>query len=134
MQPQLFPILAQRGATSGGEGPGVGFLLFEVVLLVAVIAGLWGIFTKAGKPGWAALIPIYNVVVLLEVVGRPIWWVILMLIPCVNIVVGIILAVDTAKAFGKGAGYAAGLIFLPFIFYPMLGFGSDPYIGPSAAA
>jgi hypothetical protein len=109
-------------------------LLFALAASVVVIAGIWMTFTKAGKPGWAAIVPIYNLVVLLEITGRPIWWlIILLLVPCVNIVFSFILAIDVAKSFGKEAGFGVGLALLPFIFYPILGFGSARYLGPSAA-
>ena len=102
-----------------------------LVVAVPIIAGMWKTFVKAGKPGWAAIIPIYNVVVMLEIVGRPIWWIILMLIPCVGIVVQIIIYIDLAKSFGKGSGFGVGLALLPFIFLPILGFGDARYLGPS---
>ncbi|NLH49194.1 MAG: signal peptidase I [Myxococcales bacterium] len=110
------------------------FLVAIVYLAVVVfiIAGCWKVFTKAGKPGWACLIPIYNIIVLLEIVGKPVWWFILLLIPIVNFIIAIILNLALAKAFGKGGGFAAGLIFLPFIFIPILGFGSAQYQGAPA--
>jgi hypothetical protein len=101
--------------------------------MVVMIVSLWKVFTKAGQPGWAAIVPIYNIVVLLQIVGRPMWWLVLCLIPLVNLVAAIILAIDLAKSFGKGAGFGLGLIFLGFIFYPILGFGSARYSGPAAA-
>ena len=91
------------------------------------------IYTKAGKPGWASIIPIYNLIVFLEIVGRPIWWIILMLIPLVNFIVAIILLIDFAKSFGKGVGWAILTIFFGFITFPILAFGSATYQGPSAA-
>ena len=103
-----------------------------LAFIVLMIASLWKVFLKAGKPGWACIIPIYNVVVLLEIVGKPIWWIILYLIPLVNIIVIIIIYVALAKAFGKGVGFALGLIILPFIFYPILGFGDATYTKPAA--
>ena len=121
------------GANAAGGVFALCYLLFWLVLGVLVIAAMWKLFTKAGKPGWAAIIPIYNFIVLLEIVGRPVWWVILLFIPFVNFVVDIILMIDLAKSFGKSTGYAIGMIFLPFIFLPMLGFGSAQYMGPSAA-
>lgn len=96
------------------------------------LGGWWKIFTKAGKPGWAAIIPIYNLIVLLEVIGRPIWWIVLLLIPCVNIVAAAIINIDLAKSFGQGAGFGIGLWLLPYIFYPILGFGRSAYLGPAA--
>lgn len=107
-------------------------MLFAFALLVLFFAGLWKVFTKAGKPGWAAIIPIYNLIVLLEIVGRPLWWIILMLIPCVSFVVGIVVFIDLAKSFGKDVAWGLGLVFFGFIFMPLLGFGSAKYVGPVA--
>lgn len=109
-----------------------GFMLVWLIILVLIIASMWKVFVKAGKPGWAAIIPIYNIIVLLEIVGRPLWWLILLIIPFVNIIAFIVVAIDTAKSFGKGVGFAIGLLLLPFIFYPILGFGDAKYVGPMA--
>ena len=105
--------------------------LLMLALIVLVIAGLWKIFEKAGHPGWAAIIPFYNIYILLQIVGKPAWWLILMIIPLVNIVVSVIVYIALAKSFGKSTAYGIGLIFLSFIFIPMLGFGDDKYIGPN---
>ncbi len=114
------------------------FLAMMVPLLIVMaiyIISMWKIFTKAGQPGWAAIVPVYNTIVLIQVVGRPIWWFVLLFIPFVNIIIGIILAIDLAKAFGKGGGFAAGLLLLGPIFYPILAFGSAQYQGaPTAIA
>src|SRR6266852_5572848 len=104
-----------------------------LAIAVIIIAGAWKVFAKAGKPGWAVLIPIYNVVVMLKIVGRPLWWLVLMLIPAVNLVIGIIVCIDMAKSFGKGAGFGVGLALLGPIFYPILGFGDARYGGPSTS-
>ncbi|HID21105.1 MAG TPA: signal peptidase I [Planctomycetaceae bacterium] len=101
--------------------------LIWIAIVVLVIAGLWKTFSKAGRPGWGAIIPIYNVVLLLEIAGRPIWWIILFFVPIVNFIVAIFVAIDVAKNFGKGVGFGLGLAFLGFIFYPILGFGSARY-------
>jgi hypothetical protein len=106
--------------------------IIYLALVVLLIAGWWMIFTKAGEEGWKAIIPIYNVIVLLKIVGREWWWVLLMLIPFVGFIIWIIVALDLAKSFGKGTGFAIGLILLPFIFALILGFGSDTYRGPAA--
>ena len=110
-------------ANSGG---GFGLIVGLAILLIAIIAH-WKIFTKAGQHGWTSIIPILNLIVLLKIVKRPIWWIILMLIPIVNIVVLIIVLVDLAKAFGHGVGFALGLIFLGLIFSLILGFGKSTY-------
>jgi hypothetical protein len=90
------------------------------------------LYAKAGQPGWAAIVPIYNTYVMLKIVGRPGWWLALMLIPIVNIVLLIIMMIDLAKAFGKGGGFAASLILLPLVGMPILAFGSAVYRGPVA--
>lgn len=113
----------------GGLCGGLIGLAFGIFMLIA----MWKIFTKAGKPGWAAIIPIYNLWVMLEVVGRPGWWLLLMLIPGVNVVIAIIVMIDLAKSFGKEGGFAVGLILLPYIFFPILGYGKAQYQGPAAA-
>jgi hypothetical protein len=102
-----------------------------LAFIILVIASLWVVFTKAGKPGWAAIVPIYNVIVMLEIVGKPMWWILLLLIPLVNIVIAIMLAIEMAKSFGKGTGFGIGLALLPFIFYPILAFGAATYQHPS---
>ncbi|MEA2162419.1 MAG: hypothetical protein QOK37_546 [Thermoanaerobaculia bacterium] len=112
-------------AAAAGMGIGLGIAYLVVILLI--IISLWKIFVKAGKPGWAAIIPIYNLIVILEIAGKPIWWFILMLIPFVNIIVLIIVYIAFARNFGKGAGFAIGMLILPFIFFPMLAFGDARY-------
>ncbi|MEI6535527.1 MAG: DUF5684 domain-containing protein [Verrucomicrobiaceae bacterium] len=108
-------------------------LIIGLGVFVFMIASAWKVFTKAGKPGWASLVPIYNMFVMLEIVGRPAWWFVLMLIPAVNFVVLIIVMIDFAKSFGKGTGFGLGLAFLGFIFVPILAFGPARYVGPKAA-
>lgn len=105
------------------------FGVVALALSVLLFAAMWRIFTKAGEAGWKSLIPIWNFIVLLRIVGRPAWWVILLLVPFVNIVVLIIMYVDLAKAFGKGIGFALGLLLLGFIFLPVLAFGDAHYRG-----
>ena len=114
-------------AASGIIGIIIGLIYLAIIVLM--IAGMWKVFAKAGEPGWAAIVPIYNMVVLIKIAGRPLWWIILLILPFVSLIFFIIVSLDLAKKFGKGAGYAVGLIFLPFIFYPMLGFGDAQYLG-----
>jgi len=103
---------------------GVFFIILYIVFIVLIIASQWKIFTKADKPDWASLIPIYNIIVLLEIARKPLWMVLLLFIPIANIIVYIIVAIELANNFGKSGGFAAGLILLPIIFYPILAFGS----------
>ena len=109
------------------------FMLAMVVIALLPLIAHWKLYGKAGKagkPGWAAIVPVYNKIVHLEITGRPIWWVAMLFIPIANIVFSFIMHLDMAKAFGKDAGWGIGLIFLPWVFYPMLGFGSATYVGP----
>lgn len=107
---------------------------FVAVFILVQIAALCTVYRKAGKKEWAAIVPVYNIVVLLEIVGRPAWWTILWFIPIAGLVANIIVTVDLAKSFGKGTAYALGLIFLGFIFTPMLAWGDATYVGPSVRA
>lgn len=117
---------------SGGIMAAMGaFAFFYFIVFIVIIAGMWKVFTKAGKPGWAAIIPIYNIVILLEIVGKPAWWVILFLIPFVNFVIAILIMYQLALSFGQGIGMAILLIVLPFVGFPVLGFGSATYSGPA---
>ena len=128
-------LLAQT-YSSPSSGMSGALVFFYFVFGVVYIAAYWTIFRKAGEPGWAAIIPIYNIIILLKVVGRPWWWVLLLLIPIVNLVVLIIVLNDLSKSFGKGVGFTIGLIIpiLSLIFTCILGFGSDPYLGPAGRA
>ena len=103
--------------------------LVYLVMIVAAIAGMWKVFEKAGQPGWASIVPIYNLVVLLQIVNKPIWWIVLLLIPLINIVILIMVSIALAEKFGKGGGFAVGMVFLPFVFYPILGFGDERFQG-----
>jgi uncharacterized membrane protein YhaH (DUF805 family) len=115
-----------------GQAPGPLFWIFWLAFTILMIAACWKIFTKAGQPGWASIIPIYNLYIWCKIVGRPGWWILLMLIPFVNFIIGIILCIDLAKSFGKGVGFGLGLILLGVIFFPILGFGNAQYQGPAA--
>ncbi len=106
--------------------------LFSLIIVVLLIASMWKIFEKAGKPGWAALIPIYNFIILLEIVGKPTWWVVLIFVPIANIIVLIWVTNLLSLSFGKDTGFTVGLLLLGIVFYPMLGFGDAEYQGPSA--
>lgn len=109
------------------------FLIAAVwlALIVLIVAANWKIYQKAGKPGWASIIPIYNIIVLLEIVGKPIWWIFLFLIPLVNIIFGVWVTNLLSKSFGKDEGFTVGLILLGIVFYPILGFGDAKYQGPA---
>jgi Family of unknown function (DUF5684) len=113
-----------------------GSTIYDLIALlfgVVGIIGAWLTYVKADRPGWAVIIPFYNIYVLCKIVGRPGWWLILFLIPLVNIVVAIIVYYDLSKSFGHGGGFTLGLLLLPFIFWCILGFGSDRYLGDAAS-
>lgn len=109
-------------------------LLFGLVFMVAFFALMWWkVFTKAGHPGWASIVPIYNAYILCKIAGKPGWWVLLLMIPLVGVIFGILLCIAIAEAFGQGAGFGIGLVLLGIIFFPILGFGSARYQGPKGA-
>jgi len=118
--------------TSAAVGPGayigglIGYLLFAFAL--------FGIFKKAGEPTWQAFVPIWNWIVLIKISGKPIWWIILFLIPIVNIVILVLIYHGLSTSFGHGAGFTVGLVFLGIIFLYILGYDSKPYQGATLGA
>ncbi|MEU3649662.1 DUF5684 domain-containing protein [Lentzea sp. NPDC034063] len=116
-------------------GIGVFGTIIYLAFAVFGVVVFWKTFTKAGQPGWAAIIPIYNIYVLLKVAGRPGWWLILLLIPIVNIVILAIVSIDVAKSFGKDTVFGVvGLWLFSIIGYAILAFGGAQYRGPAALA
>ncbi|MDD4920743.1 MAG: DUF5684 domain-containing protein [Bacteroidales bacterium] len=107
------------------------WMIFGIYLSVIQIVSIWHVFTKAGKPGWACLIPVYDYLVGLKIIGKPWWWVILLFIPFVNLIFMIWGINLLAKSFGKKADFTIGLLLLPWIFFPILGFGKSEYNGPA---
>jgi hypothetical protein len=107
-----------------------GMIIVFLAMLVVGIAAMWRVFEKAGQPGWASLIPIYNLYIMTRIGGKPGWWVLLFLVPFLNIVFLIWLYNMISKSFGKDEGFTIGLSILGFIFWPILGFGSARYLGP----
>lgn len=134
----VVSLLAQYSYSTDTVGPkpgeaggmSAGVMLAYLVIIVLLIAGMWKTFQKAGQPGWAAIVPIYSTYILLKIAGRPGWWLLLYLVPIVNLVIHIMVAIDVAKAFGKSDAFGVvGLWLFSFIGFPMLGFGSDTYKG-----
>ncbi len=118
-------MMAATSSTGGG-------FLFVLIIAVVVfyVAAYWKILTKAGEPGWGAIVPIYNLYLYCKIAGRPEWWLIFFFIPFVNFVFALILAMDVAKAFSKSAAFGIGLWLLSFIFVPILGYGPAQYTRP----
>lgn len=129
----LSALLAQSDNSGSAIGAGVA-IIFYLVIIVVMLASLWKTFEKMGQPGWYGIIPIFNFCVIAKLAGRDWWWGLLIIIPCIGWVFQIILLNDLSKLFSKGVGYTIGLIFLPFIFFPMLAFGSAQYVGPQQKA
>jgi len=112
----------------------VFWIIYAVVVVVAIIA-LWRVFAKAGRPGWAAIIPIYNIYTLVKVSGNSGWFVLLYFIPVVNIIISVIVALGVAKNFGKSGVFGfVGLWLFSLIGYLILGFGSAQYVGEKPTA
>lgn len=106
------------------------FFVYAAVILIYVVS-MWKLYAKAGKPGWASIVPIYNVIVQLEIIGRPIWWILLLFIPFVNIYAAIVLTLDLAKSYGKDTGFGILMLLFPIIMMPVLAFGKSEYVGPA---
>jgi len=106
------------------------WMIVCIIIAVIAIAGQWKTFEKANQPGWACIVPFYNLYVMLKIGGKPEWWLILFLIPGVNVIFIIWTYNMISKSFGKDEGFTLGLTFLGFIFWPILGFGDATYHGP----
>lgn len=119
MAPHIFAQYGQYG----DQRPSPVFVIVYVLFLVLMVASWWKMFTKAGQPGWASIVPILNLYFLCKVARMSGWWVVALCIPIVNLFALIPVSVNVAKRFGKGVGFGIGLWLLPFIFYPILGFG-----------
>ena len=127
-----LPILHAASAietTQVSQPPSMAVTRIFLAVLLIMLAAMWKLFAKAGEPGWAIIIPIYNIIVLLKVSGKPWWWLFLFIIPIVGIVIALLANIGLAKNFGKGTGYGIGLFLLPFIFIPILAFGSAQFQG-----
>ena len=121
----------QSAATNAATSTNLAVSSIALVVLLILIIGTWRLFTKAGKPGWAAIVPFYNAYTLLKIAGRPGWWLVLLLIPVVNLVIGFIVAIDLARAFGRGTLFGIfGLFLFSPVGYAILGFGNARYLGP----
>lgn len=127
---QAYDMTYESTSYSSDDGGGLVMLIIAIPLVVVSIMAMWRMFVKAGQPGWAAIIPIYNAYIELKIVARPGWWLILYFIPLVNIAVTIIVALDLAKAFGKSPTFGVLALWLfSFVGYLILGFGKDTYKG-----
>ncbi len=126
----LFWLAQTNGPVVTQSGSPVAMMVFAIIelgIVILMIAALWKVYAKAGQPGWAAIVPIYNFYILLKIAGRPGWWLILGFIPFINLIL-LVLPFDIAKKFGQGTAFGFGLLFLGFIFYPILGFGDAQYM------
>lgn len=106
------------------------YFVFIGVLIIYSLIVHWRIFTKAGREGWECIIPIYNIIILLKIVGKPWWWILMFIIPGVNIVFIVWTYNMLSKSFGKDEAFTVGLVFLKIIFISILAFGKSKYLGP----
>ena len=111
-------------------GIGTGTLIVYLAVLVFMLVTMWKIYQKAGQPGWAAIVPIYNIIVMLKIIKMDWWHVLIMLfVPFAAIVYSILIPIKLAKVFGKSTGFGVLAIFFSIIAYPILAFGSAKYEG-----
>lgn len=128
--PRMITTLATEVAnTTAAAGAGAGSIVGGLIGYLLVAFALVGVFKKADEPVWQAFVPIWNTVILIKVSGKPIWWIVLLLIPIVNIVILVLIYHGLSTSFGHGAGFTAGLFFLSIIFLYILGYDSNPYQG-----
>ena len=120
------------GADAAAGGMSILSMIVSFAMLAGVIVGMYKVFEKAGKPGWAAIVPIYNLFVLTEIAGLSIIWFVMYLVCCIAIIPAVVVPLNIAKAFGKSTSFGIGLMLLPFIFYPVLGFSDAKYLGAPA--
>ena len=131
----MFQLLAQNefptpdAYPNGGGGVPFIVMLIYLAVIILIIASMWKVFAKAGQPGWASIVPIYNMIVMLQIADKPLWWIILYFVPIANIIIPILVSIAIAEKFGKGAGFGIGLALLPVIFYPILAFSDAQYSG-----
>ncbi len=126
----MLSALFAQSDSSSAAGAGVLLVVYLAFFVVYLVA-MWKLFEKMGQPGWAGIIPILNVYVIYKLAGRDWWWIILLFIPCINLVALWFLASDTAKLFAKELGWAILLFLLPGIGHLILAFGSSQYVGPN---
>ena len=103
--------------SAAAAGMGLGMMIIWLAVVLLMVISMWKVFVKAGKPGWAAIVPLYNIIVMIQIAQKPLWW----------IIIYPFIVFPLAGKFGKGAGFGLGLLILPFIFWPMLAFGSATY-------
>jgi len=120
-----YGVSTSSGLTGAIAAMGLFFWILSMALGILKIVSLWKIFKKAGKPGWASIVPIYNIYIMCEIAEKEWWYILLLCVPFVNIYAIIVLYNGMAKKFGKGGGFVVGMILLPVVFFPMLAFGKD---------
>lgn len=129
LEAQKYPVPQAGGASLAMAGFSTSVLLIFLAVCLLVIAGYWMVFQKAGQAGWKSLIPFYNMYVLMQISGKPGWWMFLLIIPLVGVVVLLFAMLSLAKKFGRGELFGVGLLLLPMIFFPLLAFGGSEYEG-----
>ena len=115
-------------SASALAGIGIAYVVIMLAISALIVVSYWKLFVKAGKPGWAAIVPIYNFIVMCEIAEKPWWYVFLLCVPIANIYAIVVVYNGIAKKFGKSTGYTVGMILLPVIFIPMLAFGKNNVI------
>ena len=125
----FMTILLQNSSNEVSPIWGFGMMIVLLAFVVLMFASIWKLFAKADKPGWACLVPLYNIIVWLNIVGRPWWYLFFLVFPVTAVVLWAIMAFGTARSFNRGILFALGVTFLPFIFIPIVGLGGSEYIG-----
>jgi hypothetical protein len=130
----LITTVATQVATTTTEVNPVPIVIAGLIGYLIGGFAVYGSFKKAGEPAWQAFIPIWNTVVMLKIAGKPLWWIVLLIVPVVGLVVMVLAFHGLSTAFGHGAGFTVGLVLLPIVFYYILSYDSNPYRGATSAA
>ena len=105
--------------------PLVILMIISLLLSILLIVSMWKIYKKAGKPGWAAIVPVYNIIVLLEIAELPLWYIALFLVPFANIYAMFKIYIELAHKFGKSTGFGVASVFFSVICFPILAFNKN---------
>ncbi|WP_336330243.1 MULTISPECIES: DUF5684 domain-containing protein [unclassified Haloarcula] len=123
----MVPLEVLAAPLQNSGGGNIVLLLFNLLIAGIQIAGMWMVFEKADHAGWKAIVPIYDLYIMLKIGENAWWWLVLLLVPFVNIYAWYKIHAGVARAFGRGIGFGLGLAFLGILFFPLLGFGDYQY-------
>jgi hypothetical protein len=128
-------------ASPAATDPAVAGILMVIIAIVFAISlalgaimiiSMWRLYTKAGRPGWASIVPFYNQIVMIKIIGRPLWWFAMMFVPFANIVFSVMIMLEFVKSYGKDTWFGVASLFFPYVIFPIMAFDKNiRYVGPA---